>query len=699
MSSMGVETVATGRFDRARDQRRREHDLQLVRHQQAAADYATRFTADDSERRVVRNLVTLTGMGWRLLVDRHWPTHGATNADMILVGPSGVYVVSVQRWREPPTVVDGRLHAGTMSRHDVLLHLAASTGPIEDALVEMQMSPVAVSPVLVFTEPEIDDHLGRVRLLGARNVAAAITKAPARMQPAVIRAVATHLAETFPAYEAHNLDLSSTGSAQSTPQLLDDDLLDADQLREAALDAARSRPMESWMTFLHPAQVPLVGRRWGGPARISGAAGTGKSVVGIHRAVYLAQRSTGKVLFTTFAKNLPRVTTQLLEQMAPTVSGRIECVHLHRWALEFLQQRGVPYRLHSFENCFSLAWVWARKNGPLAQIEPNLDYWKDEIGYVIKGRTVRTLEEYLRLARPGRRTPLPNSHRRAVWAMYEHYEQLLHDREAHDLHDVLRMALEQVQTEPVDPPYAAVIVDEVQDLPLIGIQLLHALVGDKPDGLLLIGDNQQSVYPGGFRLAEAGINITGGRAARLEVNYRNAADILEAALAVMDGEPFEDLDGTVVSDRPAVELTYFDGGVARVNAPSLEEHDRLLVEAVQKLATQVASSPSPLADSALLCARTHDVNRYRAMLEEAGIRTLRLDDYEGQHSDHLKIGTFRRAKGLEFKHVFLPQHDHAVRDAEQGRFADADRHSIALRQLFVGMTRARDSLWLGSVVA
>ncbi|MFC5000869.1 UvrD-helicase domain-containing protein [Dactylosporangium cerinum] len=281
--------------------------------------------------------------------------------------------------------------------------------------------------------------------------------------------------------------------------------------------------------------------------------------------------------------------------------------------------------------------------------------------------------------------------------MYEEYERLLHTRGLHDFQDVLRMALEQVRAEPVNPPYAAVIVDEVQDLPLIGIQLLHALIGDKPNGLLLIGDNQQSVYPGGFRLAEAGITITGGRAERLDVNYRNAADILDAALAVMDGEPFEDLDGTVVSDRPAVELTYFGGGVARVNVPSLEEHDRLLVEAVQKLAAQLDPSPSPLADSALLCAGRHEVNRYRTMLEKAGVPTLRLENYDGQHSDDLKIGTFRRAKGLEFKHVFLPQHDQAVRDTAQGRFSDADRHSIALRQLFVGMTRARDSLWLGSV--
>lgn len=698
---MGVEAVATGGFDHSRDRRHREHQLQLMRYQQVAERYAARFSDDDRARRVVTFLLTLTATGWRLLMDRHWPRRRTANADMILVGPTGVYVIDVQNWHEQPTVVGDQLHMGTDSRHGEVHQLAAASRPVENALTAMQMSPVAVSPVLLFAAHEIDAQLGRVRLLGSRNAAWALTDAPTRMRPAVVRAIATHLAEVLPAYEAHNLDPASMDrAAQPAPQLLDEDLFDADQLREAALHAARSRPMESWMTFLHPAQVPLVGRRWGGPARISGAAGTGKSVVGMHRAVYLAQRSTGKVLFTTFARNLPRVTTQLLEQMAPSVAGRIECISLHRWAVDLLQQRGVPYQLqkNAIEDCFSRAWLWANRTElPLKQIEPSPDYWRDEIGYVIKGRAIRTFDEYLRVARVGRRTPLPNMHRRAVWAMYEQYERLLHARELHDFQDVLRMALEQVRAQPVDPPYAAVIVDEVQDLPLIGIQLLHALVGDKPNGLLLIGDNQQSVYPGGFRLSEAGISITGGRAERLEVNYRNAADILDAALAVVDGEPFEDLDGTVVSGRPEVELTYFDGGVVRVNAPSIEQHDRLLVEAIQKLAAQVDPLPSPLADSALLCAGTQDVKRYRTMLEKVGVPTLRLDDYDGQHSEHLKVGTFRKAKGLEFKHVFLPQHDHAVRDAAQGRFADADRHSIALRQLFVGMARARDSLWLGSV--
>lgn len=178
---MGVETVATGGFDRSRDRHGRERDLRLMRHQQAAERYTARFSANDRERRVVTLLLTLTATGWRLLVDRQWPRRSPANADMILVGPTGVYVIGVPSWHEQPTVVGDKLHAGNEPRHDDVHQLAARSRTIEDALVAMQMSPVAVSPVLIFTEHEIDGQLGRVRLLGIQNAAKALTAAPVRM--------------------------------------------------------------------------------------------------------------------------------------------------------------------------------------------------------------------------------------------------------------------------------------------------------------------------------------------------------------------------------------------------------------------------------------------------------------------------------------------------------------------------------------
>lgn len=71
------------------------------------------------------------------------------------------------------------------------------------------------------------------------------------------------------------------------------------------LERALDYPWERWAVFLHPDQRQFVERAYSGPARVSGTAGTGKTVVALHRAVHLARRNPGaRVLLTTFSKAL-----------------------------------------------------------------------------------------------------------------------------------------------------------------------------------------------------------------------------------------------------------------------------------------------------------------------------------------------------------------------------------------------------------
>jgi superfamily I DNA/RNA helicase len=394
------------------------------------------------------------------------------------------------------------------------------------------------------------------------------------------------------------------------------------------------------------------------------------------------------------------VQSQLLQRLSPAVVDRVEFASLHAWALTLLDQRGVKLRvdLAAADTCFSRAWMHVGRRTVLEELEPNPLYWREEIDYVIKGRGMTELTQYLNAPRPGRRTALRRVHREATWDLYREYEHLRAERGIHDFADVLSEALASIQREPMRPGYAAVVVDEVQDLALTGVRLLHALVGDAPNGLLLIGDGQQAVYPGGFRLGDAGIDIRGGRAEVLKVNYRNAADILAAALQTLDGQPFDDIDGTVVTGGPAVETTYHDGRIVRLAAPTADDHDQALLTALAEVAGSSADGGGGHGDTAVLCARKKDVLYYQRLLTRAGVPNSNLEDYDGQSTTTVKVGTFLRAKGLEFKYVFLPRHDRSVRDAETGSFADTDRLTLAKRRLFVGMTRARDMLWLGAVV-
>ena len=150
-------------------------------------------------------------------------------------------------------------------------------------------------------------------------------------------------------------------------------MFDLDQLRQAVVDSALAEPIEGWMTFLHPDQAALVRRTFTGPARISGPAGTGKTVVGLHRAVHLAQRTTRPILFVTFANNLPRVQHLLARRLAPAVADRIEFSSLHMFATGLLAARGIPVRLNGdrAETLLSRAWQSVGRNSGLVRTEAN----------------------------------------------------------------------------------------------------------------------------------------------------------------------------------------------------------------------------------------------------------------------------------------------------------------------------------------
>jgi superfamily I DNA/RNA helicase len=221
---------------------------------------------------------------------------------------------------------------------------------------------------------------------------------------------------------------------------------------------------------------------------------------------------------------------------------------------------------------------------------------------------------------------------------------------------------------------------------------MHALVADAPDGLFLVGDGQQSIYPGGFTLAESGVSVT-GRATVLNRNYRNGADILRAALEIVSRDQFDDLDS---DPEPGMRQIEFDreGGQVKVCQAVTATSQRLAL--LDALHWTINADTRP-GDVAILVRTNRDAEAWRRHLESAGVPALLLTEYDGRSSSAVKVGTYQRAKGLEFSCVFLPDHDRAVpaQMAAETDEAFRERAELQRRQLFVAMTRARDRLWLG----
>jgi hypothetical protein len=661
---------------------------------------------------VHRVIVDLGQAEWRMLVDRRWPGTRA-NIDLLLVGPPGVVILDSKYWRET-RIEQGRLWRGDEPMDDEVDKVRRQADAVVEALADapvlpgQSLAPTSALAFLVLARRRFAAvPLDGITVVGELDLHTELVRLPRRLDNAAVLLLAEALDRLCPPMVGTQ-DPASPAPRHAAPiapvppqpQAIDERvaLFDPEDVWKALVDAASARPIETWMTWLHPTQSSLATRSYSGPARIRGVAGSGKTVVALHRARHLSRAPESRVLVTTFVRNLPAVQQTLFAQLSPSTAKRVEFQNLHSWAIRLLSKRGVPINLgepgRDAASAFNRAWASSGVARELAAIGPAQSYWKEEVAYVIKGRGLTHLDQYTALDRVGRRTPLRPEARSLVWRLYERYQQLLDEDGLCDYDDLLAHALESVRTDPLEDSYTAVIVDEAQDLSCQGMRLLHAISGDGPDGLLVVGDGQQAVYPGGFTLKEAGVTVT-GRSTVLTRNYRNGSEILKAALEIVSADDFTDLDVETDSGSRSCE-TERPGGVVR-RFPSVDlrsQREELLAD----LRIQVDSGVRP-GDIGLLVGSVAAARDWIRRLEAAGIPAQPLEKYNGESAARVKVGTYRRAKGLEFAQVYLPSVDSAITQPTGNVSAESlrERNELERRCLFVAMTRARDRLWLGTV--
>jgi hypothetical protein len=660
------------------------------------------------EEKVADLLEAMSAQDWLTLVDRKWPGTRNANIDLIVVGPGGVFVIDVKQWNDV-TIADGHIAHGQADEYDAVANVEQQADAVANVLSEAGLPPGEVRPVLVFVGKRLNVEMGRTTAIGEDQLLALLTRAGLRLRREQVLHLATALDSACPPAGTRTQPVADgtvvatahrkTETASATTTLADEasdlTLVSEDEVIEAVRQAAEQGSIEQWMTWLHPSQAKLVAQQWNGPARVRGPAGTGKSVVALHRAKYLAERGRS-VVFTSFVKTLPNVQASLFERLAPRHATRVRFQGVHSLAMSVLSSSGKRFDLDqaAIDTCFNRAWLSVGRTSRLGQLQAPREYWRDEIDAVIKARGLTNLEDYLKADRRGRNTPLQQAHREAVFALYVRYEDLLAERAVWDWNDVLRHALDEVETNGAPFDVDAVIVDEVQDLNPIGLRFLDALTGHRPDGILLVGDGQQAVYPGGFTLAEAGLSVA-GRSSVLRRNYRNGAAIVEAALQVVAADGFDDLEAELQNAADAIE-TDRQGGTIHTHRARDEE---TMVAAVVEHLREAQRLGQRLGDRAILVASNTASTTWMRALRNSGIPAVSLYDYDGRTIEAVKVGTFHRAKGLEFASVYVPHVESVPAPRRQDESDDCfvERSALERRQLFVGMTRARDELWLGYV--
>jgi superfamily I DNA/RNA helicase len=452
------------------------------------------------------------------------------------------------------------------------------------------------------------------------------------------------------------------------------------------LQQALTRPIRDWMGFLHPAQARLVRRTFNGPARVRGPAGTGKTVVLLHRAAWLATVRTGPILVTSFVRTLPPQLGSVYRALSPDTADKVEFVAVHALARRLLARNGqdLPVHQRHVDRAYDRAWERVGRHNPLLGIESSR-YWREEIDSVIKGRGLRELADYEAIGRGGRNRSLTNAQKYAVWTLLQAYQDELDRAGTYDNNDVLSAALDSVARHPPDPGWSAVLVDEVQDLNLLGLRLCRALANDGTDALFLVGDGQQALYPGGFTLADAGISVT-GRAVVLRTNYRNTRQILDAARNLVADRAFTDLDTVAEPGHREVEILRDGPPVRQTDAP----HRRGLILQLRLAMRQDPAQGIRRGDMAVLCHTRAAVSYLTRALTAHDIPLTPLDRWDGEPDDNVKIGTINRAKGLDFAAVYLPHLDAADPD-------DVEQDTLYVQREYVARTRPRDRLWIGHV--
>ncbi len=465
-----------------------------------------------------------------------------------------------------------------------------------------------------------------------------------------------------------------------------------------------SGSLEDWMLFLAPPQRALVNRTYNGPARVKGVAGSGKTVVAIHRVKHLALKAIkqkSKILFLTYGNRLPEVNMRLLSDLVgddSEILNTVECSTIHQWCSRFVRSTGKNMWVDAKKCKTKLQEAIAQEKKLVGLIptilNKDISFFEDEFSYMIKGRDIRDEKAYLELDRSGRGTPLKVEERRLVWKVYEAYQKGMEEIRYFDYDDYVLAALDLVNSGGLEKPYMAVVVDEIQDLTEATMKLMRAIVKPGVDDLFLVGDGLQKIYPGGYSLNKLGIDIT-GRGTILRRNYRNTQQILQAAHAMIEKIQFDDMDDER-SEVPIPEYSVRQGAVPEMRSFTTTEQELdWIVAEIKRLKSEKDYKDKDFA----LVYRSKPYNSLIENLVGKEIPVVEIgreaDSYFG---DGIKYSTFHSVKGLEFKVVFVvgvtdaiqvPKDDWTLKEDVLEEYLLRER-----RLLYVAMTRARDLLYL-----
>lgn len=463
------------------------------------------------------------------------------------------------------------------------------------------------------------------------------------------------------------------------------------------LRQALEYPWEKWLVYLHPSQREIIDRDFSGPARVAGSAGTGKTVVALHRAVRLARTTTdARVLLTTFSRPLANMLQRKLEILTAdddSLLGRVTVTPFHGIAEE-LYELSFGRRPHIASDQVIRGMLVKSASERSAQGIP-IRFLDSEWANIIDAWQLVTEEAYAAVPRLGRKNRLSAKQRARLWPIF----QSVRDGLAQKGTTTWAWVCAELSARYADvlvKPFSHIVIDEAQDLGIPELRLLAAIAPSAPNNLFFAGDLGQRIFQQPFSWLGLGVDVR-GRSQSLKVNYRTSHQIRETADRLLP-KVVRDVDG--LEERRDATVSVFNGPEPKIVRFATAVEETVVVGEWIKQAVQDGFATSEIG----IFVRSHEqIDRARTAVKAAGETAFVLSDRAEEIGNRIPVGTMHLAKGLEFKAVAVMACDDAVLPLQARVESVADEvdlddvYETERQLLYVACTRARDRLLVSCI--
>lgn len=507
---------------------------------------------------------------------------------------------------------------------------------------------------------------------------------------------------------------------------------------ESLRSVIESGSFEKWRVYIHPEQRRMAENSYKGSARVFGGAGTGKTVVAVHRANNLAAGhivgAGPRVLLTTFTKGLAQGLKSQLNALNPVYPeagdpgedgvwvdnidavvrkvvslGTVEeTEEATRRVLGVAAPRVRPYTDMAARQVWEGALEATDESMP--REIANEAFLQAEYETVVLAGGITTLAEYLKVARTGRGTPLNRKQRKQVWAVLESLMQT----QAID-GQLFWPTMSAVGAEILNVRYERgggslfdhVVVDEAQDFNAGHWRFLRACVAHGPNDVFLAEDSHQRIYGHPLTLSHFGISTRGRASQRLTLNYRTTKENLDYALRILVGGDTEFLDAE--GDKDSVgQYRSARSGPAPMIVPAASEDEEFAVAAglinlwLEEAERAAEEGTHKEVRVGVMCRTRGQLSRVVAGLADHGIDAVQTKNAELASHEQVSVMTMHGAKGMEFTHVILMGVGKEIMPLRfrLKNLSEEDARAALQRErslLYVAASRARDALVVTTV--